>query len=183
MAGAKTAMVTRLSALLSAIAFALGSGGCAAEKRSEDEDVAPDVRFENVEFQVFRGQELTASGTASTARLRRDTNALEVDSIRIEFPASPQREEAVATAARGQGNLAERWFQAEGGVVAVQGDDTARTERARFTSAEGLVRGDTPLVVSGPGYELTGPGFTLDPRSRTVRMDGGAAIRTEGESR
>ena len=175
-------MVTRLSALLSAISLALGSVGCAAQKRSED-DVAPDVRFEQVEFQVFRGPELTASGTAASARLRRDTNALATDSIEIKFPASPDREEAVVMAARGTGNLAERWFQAEGGVVAVQGDDVARTDRARFTSAEGLVRGDSPVSVTGPGYQLTGPGFTLDPTSRAVRIDGGAVIRAEGASK
>jgi hypothetical protein len=176
-------MVTRLSALLSAISLALGSGGCAAQKRSEDEDVAPEVRFEQVDFQVFRGPELTASGTAAAARLRRDTNELGVETIRIKFPPKAERQEALVTAARGHGNLAERWFQAEGGVVASQGDDVAETERARFSSAEGLVRGDSPVEVRGSGYRLTGPGFTLDPTARTVRIDGGAAIRAEGARR
>jgi hypothetical protein len=176
-------MVTRLSALFSAISLAAGSAGCAAQKRSEDENVAPEVRFEQVEFQVFRGPDLTASGTAATARLRRDTNELSAAEIEIRFPAAPGREEALVTAALGHGNLAERWFQAEGGVRAVQGDDLAKTERARFSSAEGVVRGDSPVEVSGPGYQLTGPGFVLDPRARTVRIDGGAAIRAEGASR
>jgi LPS export ABC transporter protein LptC len=176
-------MVPRLSALLSALAIALGGAACGSQKRSEDDDVAPDVLFEQVEFQVFRGDELTASGTASSARLRRDTNALDVEAIEIKFPSTAQREEATATAARGHGNLAERWFVAEGGVTAVQGDDAARTERARYSRAEGIVRGDSPITVSGPGYQLTGPGFALDPRTRTVRVDGGAKIRAEGASR
>lgn len=175
-------MVTRLSALSSALIIALGSAGCAAQKRSED-DVAPDVRFEQVEFQVFRGPELTASGTAAKARLRRDTNELVADSILIKFPARAGREEASMTAARGHGNLAERWFQAEDGVEALQGDDAARTQRARYSRAEGLVRGDSQVVVSGPGYRLSGPGFTLDPRERTVRIEGGAVIRAAGAQR
>jgi len=176
-------MVPRLSALLSAFVIALGGAACGSQERSEDDDVAPDVRFRQVEFQVFRGDALTASGTASAARLRRDTNALEVQAIEIKFPATDEREEATATAARGHGNLAERWFVAEGGVAAVQGDDVARTERARYSSAEGVVRGDSPVLVSGTGYQLTGPGFTLDPRTRTVRVEGGAKIRAEGASR
>lgn len=177
-------MVTRISALTGAIAIALGTASCGAERRSsEDENVAPDVRFEQVQFQVFRGPELTASGTAATARLRRDTNELSASSIQIKFPPTPEREEAVVSAARGEGNLFERWFVAEGGVRAVQGDDAAETERARYTAAEALVRGDTPVVVSGPGYRLSGPGFTLDPRARTVRIEGGASIHAEGASR
>lgn len=145
--------------------------------------MAPDVRFEQVQFEVFRGPELTASGTAEAARLRRDTNELFAESIRIKFPATAEREEATVTAARGRGNLADRWFQAEGGIDAVQGDDTARTERARYSSAEGVVRGDSQVVVSGPGYQLTGPGFVLDPARRAVRIDGGASIRTGGAPR
>src|SRR5512134_3947322 len=165
-------MVTRLSALLSALWIALGGTGCAAQKRSEDENVAPDVRFEQVDFQVFRGPELTASGTAASARLRRDTNDLSTESIRIKFPPTATRAEAVVTAVRGHGNVEERWFEAEGGVEAVQGEDVARTERARFSSADGLVRGNAPVAVTGPGYRLEGPGFTLDPRARAVRIDG-----------
>jgi hypothetical protein len=169
-------MVTRLSALFGALTIALGSASCTAQRRSE-EDVAPEVRFEQVAFQVFRGPELTASGTADAARLRRDTNELNFEAIRIKFPAAADREEALVTAARGRGNLADRWFVAEGGIVAVQGDDRAETADARFSAEDKLVTGESPVVVSGPGYRLTGPGFVLDPRAGTVRVDGGAAIR------
>ena len=139
----------------------------------------PEVRFENLRFEVLRGSTLEASGVLARTSMRRDSSDLQASGIAVRFPAAEGRPEAAVTAARGVGNASKRWFAVEGGVRAVQGEDVVETERARFDGADRLVRGDAPVTLRGPAYLLAGPGFTLDPDDRTVRMDRGAALRVE----
>ncbi len=139
--------------------------------------MAPEVRFEDLRFEVFRGASLDASGTLARARMRRDTSDVAAETIRVEFPPTADRAAALVTAARGEGNASSRWFQVEGGVRAVQGTEVVETERARFDGKDRLVRGDAPVTVLGEGYVLQGPGFVLDPDDRTVRIDGGARLQ------
>lgn len=155
-----------------------GTVACAPRKGSEVDEVPPEVRFENVRFEVFRGAALEASGTAAAARMRRDSGEIRADLIHVDFPPAAGREAARLDSLRGTGSANERWFQLEGGVTAVQGPDRVETERARFDGQDRLVRGDAPVTLRGEGYVLHGPGFTLDPDARTVRVDRGAVLRT-----
>jgi hypothetical protein len=161
-----------------ALSLTAAAASCVPGKGSEVEDVPPEVRFEKLRFEVYRGPAVEAAGTAAVARMRRDTGDLRADRIAVEFPPAPGREAARLDAARGTGSATERWFQLEGGITLVQGSDRVETERARFDGKDRLVRGDAPVTLRGDGYSLAGPGFTLDPDARTVRMAGGAALRT-----
>jgi lipopolysaccharide export system protein LptC len=79
------------------------------------------------------------------------------------------------TAPVGGGVASDRVFHASGGITLARGDDVARTERARFAPSDegGLVTGDAPVVVEGPGYRLEGPGFALDPARGDIVIRGG----------
>jgi hypothetical protein len=153
--------------------------GCASRPASENDDVPPEVRFDNLRFEVLRGDALEASGVLERTSMRRDSSDLQATGIEVAFPAAGGRPPAAVTAARGVGNASRRWFQVEGGVRATQGEEVVETERARFDGADRLVRGDAPVTVRGPAYVLEGPGFTLDPDERTVRMDRGALLRVD----
>jgi hypothetical protein len=115
--------------------------------------------------------------------MRRDTSSLTADQIEVNFAAGPGRQPAHLSADLGRGNASDRWFELEGAIRIRQGDDLIATERARYDGRDGLVRGDAPVTLTGPGYRLDGPGFTLDPEGRTVRVDGGASLRAEGARR
>lgn len=156
----------------------VGTIACAPRKGSEVDEVPPEVRFENVRFEMYRGQVLEASGAAARARMRRDTGEIRADLIHVDFPPAGGREASLLDALVGTGSAADRWFQLEGDVRAVQATDRVDTERARFDGKDRLVRGDAPVTLRGEGYVLQGPGFTLDPDARKVRVDGGAALQT-----
>lgn len=174
----KTAMFRRVWKRVVALSLLAAAASCIPGKGSEVEDVPPEVRFEKLRFEVYRGPAVEAAGTAAVARMRRDTGDLGADGIAVQFPPASGREAARLDAARGTGSATERWFQLEGGIALVQGSDRVETERARFDGKDRLVRGDAPVTLRGEGYTLSGPGFTLDPDARTVRMDRGAALRT-----
>jgi hypothetical protein len=170
-------MFQRLSTKLAVPLLILSAASCAPGKGSEADEVVPEVRFQNLRFEVYRGASLEASGTLAEARMRRDTSALTADRVAVEFPPTAGRQPAQLTAARGTGNASDRWFELGGGVRGQQGDDVVTTESARFDGHDRLVRGDRPVQVRGERYLLLGPGFTLDPAGRKVRMDGGALLR------
>jgi len=174
----KTVMFRRVWTRTVALSLLAAATGCAPGKGSEVEDVPPEVRFDKLRFEVYRGPAIEATGTAGVARMRRDTGELAAQRVQVQCPPAAGREEAQLEAARGTGSATERWFQLEGGVVLVQGSDRVDTERARFDGTDRLIRGDAPVTLRGDGYVLAGPGFTLDPDARTVRMAGGAALRT-----
>jgi LPS export ABC transporter protein LptC len=171
-------MFRRVWTCIAVSSLVAGAAGCAPRKGSEVDDVVPEVRFDNVRFEVFRGAVLDASGRAAAARMRRDSGEIRAERIHVDFPPSAGREASHLDALRGTGNATARRFQLEGGVRAVQGSDRVDTERARFDGNDRLVRGDDHVILRGEGYVLEGPGFTLDPDARTVRIDGGAALRT-----
>jgi hypothetical protein len=142
--------------------------------------VAPEVRFENLRFEVFRGATVEASGAVAHARMRRDTSAVTAGQLDVHFPPEPGRDAARLEAARATGNASERWLQLEDGVLLRQADERVETQRARLDGRDRHVRGDAPVTVRGRGYVLTGPGFVLDPDDRTVRIDHGARLRAGG---
>jgi hypothetical protein len=160
-----------------ALAFALlAASGCGGSARRDAQAVAPELKLEGVHFRIYRGDTLRAFGEADTASLRRDSSELRAQRVEATLPRAGTPVKLTAPA--GEGSLATRRFQATGGVVVARGEDSARTERARYEPepGDGLVRGDDPVVVSGREYQLTGTGFTLDPTLGTIVVGGGARL-------
>jgi hypothetical protein len=132
--------------------------------------------FENLEFHVYRGPELTAHGEAMHASFRRDTSGLSGDRVAVRFPATAARASARITAASGSGNVRERQFTATGGIRAEQAGQVATTSEARYSAADGLVRGDQPVEIRDSRLTVRGPGFTLDPKDQSLHLAGGASV-------
>ncbi len=156
-------------------------GGCRAHPRGNDE-VVPALTFDKLEFRVYRGPVMTALGTADRASFRRDTSDLHAERIDVSFPEEAGRAEAQVVAAEGEGNVRDRWFAGRGGVVAAQGTQVAVTERARYSGADGLIRGDRPIQVDGGRFQVRGPAFTLDPRRQVLDVVDGAHVKAGGAS-
>ena len=117
---------------------------------------------------------MTADGNAVRASFRRDNADLSSETVSVRFPASGDHPEARVDAVAGRGNLKARQFTATGGVRAQQGGQTATTEEARYSAADGLVRGDRPIEVRSGRLTVLGPGFTLDPSEQVLHIEGGA---------
>jgi len=152
--------------------------GCKPEKPGE-ERAQPEMRLESVQFRAYRGGDLSAVGSADELVYRRDVGDLEARGASIQFPqegAAPVRVSAPILI----GDVPARAFEARGGIVAVRGTDEARTESARYAEADGLLRGDRPVEVTGAGYRLVGPSFTLDPRSGDLALRGGVRLVAAG---
>ena len=141
----------------------------------------PQLTFESLDFRVFKGPVLTAEGNARQASFRRDTADLAAEEVKVRFPATSTQPEARISADRGSGNVREHHFQAWGGVRAEQAGQVATTSEARYSAADGLVRGDKPVEVRSSRLTVRGPGFTLDPRDQVLHIEGGArAVTSEG---
>jgi hypothetical protein len=85
----------------------------------------------------------------------------------------------VLTAPTGEGVASARTFDAGGGLLAVRGTDTARTESARYEPAHGRagqVIGDRPVELAGKGYRMRGNGFALDPDTGVIALRGGTRL-------
>jgi lipopolysaccharide export system protein LptC len=169
--------MNRMALLLLPLA-ALASAGCQAPKAPEAQAVAPELKLYGVRFRVYRGDDLRAFGLSDTATLRRDSSEVRAEQLDATLPrgAEPLR----LTAPVGEGSLLSRVFDVSGGIVAARGDDVARTASARYepVGPDGVVRGQEPVAVEGPGYRLEGRGFTLDPAAGTIVMGGGARLVT-----
>lgn len=169
---------TRTPAALAIAASLLSAPGCRPAKPVEGEGLVPELQLEGVRFRVYRGGDLRAFGEAEAASLRRDSTELAARDVVAILPRDPAAVRIAAPAA--EGVLSERAFAATGGVTVTRGDDVARTERARYAPGDagggGLVTGDRPVVVEGPGYRLEGAGFTLDPARGTIAVRGGARL-------
>jgi len=68
-------------------------------------------------------------------------------------------------------------------VVLERAGATARTASARYAGADGIVRGDEPVEVVGPGYRLAGPSFASDPATGDVEIRGGVRLVVTGAPR
>lgn len=157
--------------------------GCRPAGQKGSDEVVPALTFENVQFRVYRGPVMTAFGTTDRASFRRDTGDLHAVRIDARFPPEADRAEAQVVAAEGDGNVRERWFSGQGGVVAAQGTQVAVTERARYSPTDGLIRGDRPIQVDGGRFQVKGPAFTLDPRVQVIDIVGGAHLMAGGGAR
>jgi hypothetical protein len=135
--------------------------------------------MESVRFRAWRGADLAASGTAGRVVYRRNSGDVEGTDVRVVVP-RPGLPELAVSAPRLSGDLGARTWAAGGGVVLTRGDATATTPTARWAEADGMVRGDEPVLVSGPTYRLSGPAFTADPGTGDVEIRGGVRLVAGG---
>ncbi len=142
----------------------------------------PEVRLEGVQFHAYRDGALTASGTAATATYLRSSGEVAGTDVRATIP-RPGAPALSVEAPAVQGDLPARTWSATGGVVMHRGDATARTASARYAGADGLVRGDEPVEITGPGYRLAGPSFVADPARGDLQIRGGVRVVAEGVAR
>lgn len=126
---------------------------------------------------------MTASGDAVHASFRRDSSDLTAERITLLFPAAEDRAESRIAAARGFGNMNERRFTALGGIRAEQAGRVARTSEASYSAADGFIRGDQPVEVRAGLLTVRGPGFTLEPKSQVMHIEGGTQAVAGGEAR
>jgi len=176
-------MVTRSSALAMLASALVAVGACGPARPRGNEEVPPQLTFENLDFRVFKGALLTAEGNARRASFRRDTADVAAEQVEVRFPATPARAESRITAASGSGNVKEHHFKAWGGVRAEQAGQVATTADAWYSASDGLVHGDHPVEVRNRRLTVRGPGFTLDPRDQVLHIEGGARAVTSGGGR
>jgi hypothetical protein len=138
--------------------------------------------MEVIQFRAYRGEDLSASGTASQAIYRRNSGEIEAATARVTLPGHGTPDLTVSAPVL-VGDLAARTWSARGGVVLERGDATARTASARYAGPDGIVRGDEPVEVVGPGFRLAGPSFTADPATGDAEIRGGVRLVGTGAPR
>lgn len=166
---------THFAFALAALAVALS--GCSRAGQAQESKTVPELRLEGVHFRLFRGDALRADGTASSLTYQRETTAVRAEQVALRL--HERDDDVLLTAPEGQGVVSAKTFEATGGLVAVRGADTARTESARFEPGigdRGQVVGDRPVELSGKGYRLRGNGFTLDPAVGQIALRGGTRL-------
>jgi lipopolysaccharide export system protein LptC len=173
-----------------ALLATIAAVGCGPSAGGESQAVVPELKLDDVRFRIYRGDALKTFGEAEGASLRRDSSDVRAEQLEATIPHRGQP--VHVSAPRGEGSLLSRVFTVSGGVVATRGGDVARTPAARYEpasppqaplstpwrggGAEGLVRGDGPVVLEGDAYRLEGAGFTLDPAAGTIVVGGGAKL-------
>lgn len=172
-------MVLRSSVYFAAWVLAASTAltGCSQPRAGEEHGRAPELRLEGVQFRVFRGERLRADGTASALTYQRETTAVKATDLQLRL--RERRDVVTLSAPDGAGIVSARTFRADGGILAVRGTDTARTESARFDpsqGAQGKVIGDDPVELAGRGYRMRGNGFTLDPSVGQIALRGGTRL-------
>ena len=140
----------------------------------------PRVVLEEVRFQSWRGAEPSASGTAARVVYRKSSGDVEAEEARV-TSAPPGAPALSLEASRLEGDAGAHAWRASGGVVLTRGEAVARTASARWSEGDGLVRGDEPVRVEGPGWKLEGPAFVADPATGDVSIRGGARLVAGGK--
>lgn len=163
--------------LVAIAALSVAGPGCRGSPREEAQEVTPELQLTGVRFRIFGGGSLRASGEAERVTLRRDSTEVSASGLSALLPGEGQDPVRI-TAVQGQGAIRGRSFSASGGVTVARGDDVVRTDSARYEPfpGRGVVRGETPVAVQGKGYQLSGPGFELDPAARQITIRGGARL-------
>lgn len=168
----------RVVVVLSAILCSGAMSGCRPSQTGETEEVLPELKLQEVKFRVWRGTELRVDGEAAEVVLRRDSSELAARELEAVLP---RGEPVRITAPEGEGVLAERVFEAHGGVTVERGEEVARTDRARYSplpDGGARVTGDRAIEVDGPRFRLEGTGFVLDPATGELDVQGPARVVT-----
>lgn len=160
--------------LLGTILIGLAAPACRGGMQG-NEDAVPGLRLEGVTFRFFRGDVLHSFGQAARADYRRETDDLLAREIRAVLPR--HGENVRVTATEGQGHLRGRDFFAKGGVTARRSDVLAVTSTARYVGGPPeVIDGPNAVRVTGPAWELTGTGFTLDPETEDLAVGSGGGV-------
>jgi hypothetical protein len=157
--------------------FVAALSGCSQPRTAADRVAPPELRLEGVRFRLFRDDALRADGTASVLTYQRESTAVKAEEIRLRL--HDARGVVELAAPSGTGTVSARTFEANGGLQAIRGTDTATTESASFDPARGSggqVVGDRPVELAGTGYRLRGNGFTLDPAAGEIVLRGGTRL-------
>jgi hypothetical protein len=161
--------------ILAVVALVLA--GCSAPRTAEERRTVPELRLEGVRFRLFRGETLRADGTASALTYQRETTAVKAADLQLQM--HERRDVVALSAPAGSGVVSARTFEVNGGLLAVRGTDTARTDSARYdpgAGRQGEVIGDRPVELAGRGYRMRGNGFTLDPADGEIALRGGTRL-------
>jgi len=164
--------------LLCALSSSLVTG-CRARDVVQ-ERARPEMRLENVHFRSYRGPTLSSFGEAASLVYDRETGDFVAGEAKVVLTPEGAKEVHLSAPTL-VGNVPSRAYVGRGGVLMDRGTDSARTETARY-GADGIVRGDEPIVLLGPGYRLSGPSFTLDPKDGMLVVKGGARLVAQGEA-
>lgn len=161
--------------------LALPSFACRSSQTTETAAVAPELKLEGVHFRVWKGSALRAQGDARQVTIRRDTTLATARDLQAELPAAGQPVEIWAPEASGL--LSAQTFSAQGGVVVVHGAERAETDRARYEpgpGGRGEVLGDDPVVVERGPLRLSGVGFSFDPQTGELQLNGPVTTQAPG---
>jgi hypothetical protein len=135
------------------------------------------LTLEGVRFRVYRGSALRATGQAARAEYRRDADLLRAYRLEATLPRPGAGADVRIRAARGQGRLRDRSYEAQGGLTLAQGGVTARTDAASYLPGPPeVIRGEEPVAVEGGTWRLTGTGLSVDPASGDLTVGGPARL-------
>jgi hypothetical protein len=154
--------------------------GCRPTSALETRKLVPELTMEGVRFQIDRGGISRARGEADRVTYRRDTTAVAATGLTLLMAGAEGQVRVSAPAASGL--VDQRRFEASGGLTARRGADEATTWSATYeqppagTRGAGKVHGSDPVKATGPGYQLEGRGFTLDPTTADLVVGGGARL-------
>lgn len=165
-------------ALLCAAVASGAPAGCGPARPSEAREVVPELKLEEVRYRLYRGDSVRLVGEARSVSYRRDTGEVRASDLGAHLLGGDGPPVEIS-APVGEGRLDERTFTVRGGVRVVRGRDVARTESASWApggAGAGIVSGDQPVAIEGPGYRLDGTGFTLDPAAGEVTIRGEARL-------
>jgi hypothetical protein len=146
----------------------------------------PSIELSTAEFFDYQGGQLRAHGFADTVFYRRDTGDANAAAARIELsgrrPAQGGRGGGATwiQAPTAVGNPLAQSLDGSGGVtLRSESGDRGSTDRASYRGQEGRAFGKSPVAMSGPGYQLRAPGFTLDTLHDRLDL-GPATLLTRG---
>lgn len=163
--------------LAPAVLICVLAAGCWPGRSREARQVVPELTMEGVRFSIERGGLRRASGEAERLTYRRDTTAVAAEGLVLHLAGADG--DVRISAPRGWGVANDRRFDVEGGIQAARGDDLAVTAAAHYEAPQrgpGVVTGHDPVVVTGPGYRLTGRGFRLLPATSEIILVDGARL-------
>lgn len=146
-----------------------------------DEKLPPQVSLYGVRLHSWEGGDLVAVGRAAKLTYDRSSGNFEAAESLVQFPSKneagvPNKEATADMELRApiaRGNLPNRQSMGEGGLVLRSATGlTAKTPSAQFDGNGLVASGKEPIDVVGPGYSLSGTGFTFYLATEELFFDG-----------